>query len=409
MIGILSLIPIADPTTNLNAIFDRPEFAGAIVAARVETPEGKVLFERNPHLRVVPASNQKLITGAFALSRLAPDYRPETRFWRTETGLTIDSPGDPSLTFLSLSSAASQLKLPNGLPVRVSQAYAPGIPVGWELDDLPNRYAARVSAFTVDRGGFELWAEDGRLKLLPRNYGVSIRQVAGPGTLFYDPFKRILIYPGAVPAGKKLIDTLALPYPTADAASIFGEFDGEVAAPPARAADLIIRGRPLSEILARCLQPSDNQLAEQLMLMAMKKRTNYTEAQGACEKFLTETVQIPKSEVRVLDGSGMSRHNLTTASALTQLLRWQMTQPTADVYRNSLASPGLGTLAGRLDGIAFSGKTGSLDAVAALSGYLQTEDGREVVVSFVSNHHVCPNATVRQLFDEAIKAARGFR
>jgi D-alanyl-D-alanine carboxypeptidase/D-alanyl-D-alanine-endopeptidase (penicillin-binding protein 4) len=408
-IGLLALTQAADPTATLNEIFSRPEFKGGLIAAQVATLDGRVLYRLNDHQRVVPASNQKLITAAFCLQNLPPTYQPETRFWRTETGLTIDSPGDPSLTYNSLLSAANQLKLAPGTAVRLREAYAPGVPIGWELDDLPNRYAAKVTAFTVDRGGFELWAQDGRLSLRPRNYGVEIRQIPGSAPLKYDPFRRTLIFSGPVPAGTKLVDTLALPQPDENAASIFGQYAGPVEFPPARPAELVIKGRPVSEILARCLQPSDNQLAEHLLLMSLRQTTDYPAAQTAVQKFLTETVKIPADEVRVLDGSGMSRHNLVTVNALCSLLAWEAKQPNFNVFRDALASPGIGTLAGRLDGIAFAGKTGSLDAVAALSGYLQTSDGRQVVVSFISNHHLVGNSVIRQRFDEVVRAARAFR
>jgi D-alanyl-D-alanine carboxypeptidase len=66
-------------------------------------------------------------------------------------------------------------------------------------------------------------------------------------------------------------------------------------------------------------------------------------------------------------------------------------------------------LSSRLDGVGFAGKTGSLDMVAALSGYLRTDNGNEVIVSVIANHYLCPNVEARTVLDDFVRASQKLR
>ncbi|RYG33302.1 hypothetical protein EON81_18475 [bacterium] len=334
---------------RLDAKLDDPRLVGSIIAAHVTDADGKEIFARNADLRKRDTS------------------------------------------------------------VYLREAYAPGIPASWEVDDLPNKYAAPVTAFTVDRGSFELWNEAGKLALRPTSYGVKIERRRAPEPfLRYDPFARKVFFAGSYSEKTERIDTLALPAPDEAAASLFGRLKGGVDRLPNRRPDLLISGRTTLETIAECLPPSDNNLAEHLLLMAVAKDGTlgprpYETARKGMETFLYETVGVPAESVRVFDGSGMSRHDLVTARALTRILGWANGQPTVEAWKGAMATPGRGTLAARLSGIGFAGKTGSLDMVAALSGYLRTRSGREVQISVVLNHFTCPAADARAVIDAFVK------
>lgn len=67
-----------------------------------------------------------------------------------------------------------------------------------------------------------------------------------------------------------------------------------------------------------------------------------------------------------------------------------------------MAKPGIGTLAGRLKGVDFIGKTGTLNMVVSLSGYVKRSNRSEVVVSVVINHFSATPTEVRDLIDRFI-------
>ncbi|CAN5562239.1 D-alanyl-D-alanine carboxypeptidase/D-alanyl-D-alanine-endopeptidase [soil metagenome] len=405
------VLSLATAQAQLGSKLDDPLLAGSTISACVTDADGKEIFARNADLRVMPASNQKLLTCAFALAMLGPDRRPETRFWKDGGELTIDAPGDPLLTYPTLIDAARRLGTTRETLVYLREAYAPGIPDSWEIDDLPNKYAAPVTAFTVDRGSFELWNQGGKLALLPTSYGVKIERRRAPQPfLRYDPFERRVFYSGDYPDKIQRLDTLAIPEPDVAAASLFGQLKGGVDRLPFRKPTLVIQGRTTLETLGECMPPSDNNLAENLLLMAVSKdgkldASPYPAARKALETFLNGTVGVPVGSVRAFDGSGMSRHDLVTTRAVTRLLQWAKGQPTADAWKSALASPGKGTLSSRLSGVAFVGKTGSLDMVAALSGYLITHSGREVQISVILNNFTCPAGDARNVIDAFIREA----
>lgn len=386
---------------DLDAILDDPKLAGAVVSCQVAEMDGTVLYERNPALRVMPASNEKLLTCAFALWKLGPEYQPETRIWKRRDRTVVDAPGDPMMTHERLIAAARALHLDPKLPIYVHQAYRPLIGPGWEWDDLPNKYAAPVCAFSVDRGSFELWGGAGKLQLRPFNYGIAPRwgKKTGPRKVNYDPIRRRLTFDGALPASMTRLDTLALAEPDVCATEFLGARMIPLDQAPKSPPSLTMGGIPLKDQMKECLVKSDNNIAENLLLMAGARdpAKPYETATASLTQFLEQTVGIAPGDVRPSDGSGMSRHNLATARAFVLLLRWAANQPTRDVWMDGLARPGAGTLASRLEGIPFVGKTGTLDSVVALSGIVQAD--HPVVVSLIFNHFVAKTSEVRDLAD----------
>jgi D-alanyl-D-alanine carboxypeptidase/D-alanyl-D-alanine-endopeptidase (penicillin-binding protein 4) len=397
---VLAFLPLADP---LNA----PALDGAIVAAYATTLDGTPIYARNETLRVMPASNQKLFSAAFALNTLGPDARQATRIWKEADRNVVEAEGDPLLTRAEL----LNLDLDRRKPVYVAQAYAPGIPSGWENDDLKDRYAASVYALSVDTASFELWGEHGRPQLRPEPYGVKIeRQKAEKLDWIYDPFARRLIVKGPLPEKATRIDTLATPRADFAAASLLGRNPRATTEVPNRAPDIVLPGHTVAEAVAACLPPSDNNIAEHLLLNAATKfgplgEDPYATATTRLRNFAERTVGLPFEDVLPRDGSGLGRGNLVTARAMVGLLRWADRQPTRELWRNALAKGGgPGTLRNRLTDVEFRGKTGSLSRVAALSGYLKRRDGSEAVVSVIVNHYAGSDAAVRAAMDAWVRS-----
>lgn len=293
-----------------------------------------------------------------------------------------------------------------GAAFRVAQPFDPAVPPSWEWDDLPNKYAARVASLTVDRGSFELWGGPEGLELRPSGYGVRIVHFdqAGPPRVRYEPHVGVCFVSGTLPEKATRLDTLALPDPTLAAVKAMGGGSWTAAASvPDRKPDLVVEGRPIREIVAGCLPPSDNNLAEALVLLGAggsgSGRVGYGDVSREVRAFLRRA--IGDHAMRTDDGSGMSRHNIVTARGLAQLLVWAGKQPWAATYFENMAAPGRGTLASRLPGSSFRGKTGTLDMVSCLSGVVDVK-GERLAVSLLMNHYACTAARARALQDEFI-------
>jgi serine-type D-Ala-D-Ala carboxypeptidase/endopeptidase (penicillin-binding protein 4) len=407
---LLALLLTQSLTADLDKILDEPPLRGAITAAVVTKADGTVIYERNAATRVMPASNQKLLTCAYALHTLGESYAPETKIWKEADRILIKTDGDPMLTYAQLQEAKTKLGITNLLPVYLDQPYAPGIPPTWEQDDLPNKYAAPITALTVDRGSFELWAENGKLFFLPEAYGTKTMHLdSGKAVrVEYLPDKQFALIKGALPDKRTRLDTLALPHPDAAAASVFGAplFRRTFTPPPTQ--PHTIKGKPMLETLKECLTKSDNNIAEHLLLKAASKEgplgdEPYSIATQRLKKFLTDTVGLAPADVNPYDGSGMSRHNNVTAKGVAKLLRWA-NDKWGEKWTGVLAMANApGTLSGRLSGSTFKGKTGSLDLASALSGYVKTANGETLIVSLIFNHYISPAGAVRGIQDSFVR------
>jgi D-alanyl-D-alanine carboxypeptidase/D-alanyl-D-alanine-endopeptidase (penicillin-binding protein 4) len=148
--------------------------------------------------------------------------------------------------------------------------------------------------------------------------------------------------------------------------------------PPEGLADVaVIQSRPLRSILVAMNRPSNNFYAEVLgkLLGAKAAGLPGTIAKGAAA--LRRWVAGHGLDFSLYDGSGLSYANRVTARGIVQLLWVAEAATWGPVLRQTLATGGQGTLKDRLHGVKVRAKTGSLDGVSALSGWvwLEKEEG----------------------------------
>jgi D-alanyl-D-alanine carboxypeptidase/D-alanyl-D-alanine-endopeptidase (penicillin-binding protein 4) len=154
---------------------------------------------------------------------------------------------------------------------------------------------------------------------------------------------------------------------------------------------------PLGVIAAQTLKPSQNLYAELILRTLGRERGDNTqgtsEAAGVSvvRKFLSEA-GINPNDVVMWDGSGLSRRDLITANATVQLLTYMSRHRFANVFRDALPIAGVdGTLARRMKGTPAAGnaraKTGTIETVATLSGYVTSASGERLVFSVLLNNY----------------------
>jgi len=121
-----------------------------------------------------------------------------------------------------------------------------------------------------------------------------------------------------------------------------------------------------------------------------------------------ENIGINTENIDIVDGSGLSRSNRITAESVTELLEYiYHNRKIFNTFYSSLSSAGEdGTLESRLVGFGlkgnFHGKTGTLNGVSAVSGYLTTNSGKNVIVSILINFNRGGADYFRELQDEII-------
>lgn len=118
---------------------------------------------------------------------------------------------------------------------------------------------------------------------------------------------------------------------------------------------------------------------------------------------------VDPADFTFVDGSGLSPQDLITPRAFTRLLTYASHQSWGATYRESLPIGGTdGTLAGRFTEPSLKGKilakTGTLNEVNALSGYLIAHSGKTVAFSILCNAHNPEGETARTAMDKIVAA-----
>jgi D-alanyl-D-alanine carboxypeptidase/D-alanyl-D-alanine-endopeptidase (penicillin-binding protein 4) len=157
---------------------------------------------------------------------------------------------------------------------------------------------------------------------------------------------------------------------------------------------LSFESQPLSDVITMVNKHSNNVMARQLLytLSAEKLGAPGTEEGGrtVIVRWLTER-DLYSASMTLDNGAGLSREARMSAAQIAKLLRYAYSSPFMPEYMSSLSLSGMdGTLARRFRSGPLTGKahikTGSLDNVNAIAGYLQSRSGDRFVVVALQNY-----------------------
>lgn len=441
-------VPEGAPTgpvfgTALQEIASDSLFANAAVGVRVvRMSDGAVVWEHGDDRPMIPASTMKLLTAATALETLGPAYRFPT--WVMVDGevdvngvldgnLYIKGQGDPSMVSERLWRMALDVRLRGIKEVRGSVIFDDSyfqdstlIP-GWtEADDLDEgpTYFPPLGALSVNyniaalvvrptasgqAASVEFEAPSPAVVIegsimtgsTRSRYWVDIDREVDPASLVatYKVKGNVPADEGAKTIYRSLSDPLTNYIGTfqsllkAQGVKVKGGFKPGLT--PTGAKVLLTEySDPLVDILAQMNKKSNNFMAEQVLrcVGAEKYGLPGTTEKGlrAMKEYLGSAGVKPDGYT-ITNGSGLSRGTALRPSALTAVL--------SDMYRNAAVGPEFfttlsvggrdGTLAYRFreDGMEgrMRGKTGTLNGVSTLAGYVRAADGEVYAFAFLAN------------------------
>jgi D-alanyl-D-alanine carboxypeptidase/D-alanyl-D-alanine-endopeptidase (penicillin-binding protein 4) len=358
--------------------------AGAYV---VDLTDGTVLYGHRDALALAPASNEKLFVTASALLRFGASGTLTTAL-AAAPGVAVDEDGvlrgdlylvgggDPTLGDAGLQALADQLA--DAGVTRIA-----GAVVGDE------------SAFDTLRGGPDSrYRPDsdlgGWLTALSWRHGRA--GAAGPAR-------------GAATKLAALLKARDIAYDRRPRAGRLSAVAGGGVA--ADAQPLATLASPaMGNLIAMTNVPSENFYAE-MLVKALGAHYGAAGSTAAGLAVVRKDLAAFGIHPRMVDGSGLSRADRTTARQVVRLLERMDGQDTAATWHASLPVAGrTGTLRKRMRGTAAAGrcaaKTGTLIGVSALSGYCTTTGGAKVAFSFIENR-VC-NWCAKQVEDRMVAA-----
>lgn len=410
----------------------------------VSLDRNEVLYELNPRLLFTPASNQKLLTSAAALSILKPEFAFNTvAFLDTllASRLIIKGFGDPLLTSADLDTLAQTLAriLPPGRfwTLAGDASHFDDVPwgKGWMWDDEADPTAMHISPLSVEGNGVRVRVIPGQSGSAPtvilepptnflivenmaRTIADSVREKMVVERLWKERSNTIRVS-GEIRQGDSARTTrLSVRYPERYLLTLLAERLRERAIAiheitldtlRSSAFEVFRMSHRLDSVVTIMNKTSDNLAAENVLkaLGAETSGTPGTSAAGltAVKTFLAG-MAIDTGSVVLADGSGVSRYNLVSADVLMRVLQEMYRHPDiGPVFLQSLPLAGKdGSLENRMRGTAaegnLRGKTGTLSGVSALSGYVRTADGETLAFVIMMQHHARLARAYRQVQDE---------
>jgi D-alanyl-D-alanine carboxypeptidase/D-alanyl-D-alanine-endopeptidase (penicillin-binding protein 4) len=163
---------------------------------------------------------------------------------------------------------------------------------------------------------------------------------------------------------------------------------------------------PLAELIRDINKFSNNVMARQLFLSlggTAETPANFTHSELTIRNWLTQK-KLHFPELILENGAGLSRRERISPRSLALLLRSAQRSPLSTEFEASLPIVGVdGTFKKRLTGSEATNhahlKTGSLEGVQAIAGYVQSRSGKQWILVFLINH---PNAAAGQQAQNAL-------
>lgn len=454
--------PLQTIQTKIGQFLKRQGVRSADWGIQVLDPTtSEVLVEVNPDRTFLPASVLKMVTTSAALEKLGPDFRYRTGVYTDgpvepygvlSGNLILVARGDPHLTDAqgdmcekpALQELAERL---HDLGIRKIRGDLIGdesyFDVGynekiWTARALRASNGAPINAFCVHNNVLWLQASPAepkrpvRIAVEPRTSYFSIRNRATTGgsrskRTIHARLIRVekqIVISGILPSTKTYSQYIVLGNPSEVAATLLKDElqklginvegrikvyrSGDISQDERQQWSLLAEHKspPLMRSLEIINKQSQNLHAEMLLRTLgaeLKGRGTNRAGLEAVREFLVEAGTFC-DKIRLNDGCGLSRENLITPRFQTSLLEFVSKRPYFGLFLSTLAVSGTdGTLKNRLSALQTRGsvyaKTGSLNGVTTLSGFMTTRSGRNLVFSIFANR-VRAEERVKKTIDE---------
>ncbi|MBX7245535.1 MAG: D-alanyl-D-alanine carboxypeptidase/D-alanyl-D-alanine-endopeptidase [Candidatus Sumerlaeaceae bacterium] len=407
---------------------------------------GASLFDTNGNGLFVPASNRKLFTGALALDQLGPEFQFRTYLYRTgnitpdgtlEGNLVIRPQGDPTFSNRLAKGApedwiyrdwvtkcqAANIKNVTGELIVDCQDWNLNdlAPKGWAARIQNDYYAPHTSPLTLNENLLEFKVRPGEkgkpgiIDFVPAAVGYPVinQTVTGTGPVgvFIKRSPEGAIVISGNPPTKNTDKIYSLPgdNPALFAAAVFRSHllaagitvkgalristqKNAVPAPTAENVVAVYISPPMREMVKTMMKDSNNHFAEQLYVAVSAVKTGrggYSQSKAIEQQFL-QRAGVNTRECNFEDGSGLSLQNKVSPTHVCQLLAYMRRHDAASAYFDSLPIAGRdGTLRRRMQNENVNqrvhAKTGYVNQVVCLSGYLTLQPSATLCFSFLVN------------------------
>ena len=425
---------------NINELISSSGLDANMGIKIVSLETGKTLYSLNSKKLLVPASNNKLYTCATALEKLGSDYKFKTFVLRHGNNLVLRGGGDPDLIIDHLDSlaeiTAKSINDVDTLFLDESLLDSFHYGQGWMWDEGAWWYASPISAMSLNDNCIDFYVDPGELgqpakvTIFPQTDYVQLvnQSITVSDTIGFKKFKidrnwsgrtNLFTISGEILETAKTDTFYRNIHDAASfSGSIFSKFlkqygtTVKIISPREMFGNLDTLAVHISDSLIvsahNLMQESDNLTAELFTkTLAVNDSTtgNWTDGLNSIKSFLADSAGIDTTLLRLADGSGVSRYNLTSADQLIKLLSYVHASKHRDNFIFTL--PGGGSNSTLKDRLKLSkskirAKTGHLSGVSCLSGYIFSDKYGPLAFSMLMNGYIGKARPYQQLQDKII-------
>lgn len=456
---------------QIDDIFNDPNFSNANWGAVIQSlSTGEYFYKRNENKLFIPASNLKILTTSSALFLLGPDYKFKTEIYIDgkvdgsvlNGNLIVKGYGDPTISgrfnndkIIKIFEDWADTLLSEGIDEIRGNIIGDDnvfddvdLGTGWSWDIESYWFAAPTSALSFNDNCISI-------TVVPTENGKQAKIFIQPETKYSIVINNVITVPsdsnttidvyrnrgtniinvfGTIQKNSKPVKTFATinnptQYFVVILKDVLNKKGIKVSGYPIDIDDLnepidynkcsllfTHYSKPLSEILKVINKNSQNFFAEQLLKVLGYELKKYGSALNGIEvekEFLEDTGIDPQG-LSIVDGSGLSRLNLVSPNQIITLLNYIFRNDLFHYFYNSLPIAGIdGTLAERMRKTRAQNnvhaKTGLLENVRSLSGYVFTGDDEPIAFSIIANNFVTPYVLAENLQDLVCMRLANFR
>ncbi len=389
-------------------IFINPVFAPANVGISLYDPSTQqYLYNYQAEKSFIPASNMKLFTCYVAMKYLG-DSLVGLRYVDKGNGIIeAEGNGDPSFLHPDFTSQPVYDFLKSQKKVLLSDANwkENALGAGWAWDDFNSDYMAERSALPV-YGNLVHFAFNGKLNTVPAFLQKNVRgmELASDG---HFGIRRLFGSNGfTITTSQNKFSAADIPFTTSEDGLVIkmlrdtlSTMIEPVHTPIGRLSDVRkIYSQKTDSLLKIMMHRSDNFFAEQTLLMVSSEKLGMMNDAKIIDTLLQTAFKELPQKPKWVDGSGLSRYNLVSPQDFVWVLTQMKNEFSWDRIKEILPTGGEGTLSGlykNYEGRIYA-KTGTLSNHVALSGFIRTKKGRQLVFSVMINAHQTSAANIRK-------------
>ncbi len=435
----------------------RPAVKHASFAVSVHNiTKDSTIYSRNEDLFMMPAAINKLFTSAAAYSRLGPRFTFENHLYYSGTiaggtlegDLIIVGSGDPFFcsdrfaytdsTFNRLAAGLRKLgihRINGHVYVDTSLFEDEMMHPSWQWSDLGNCFGSGACGLNYNENSVDVHFRAGRKTGEPavitsvrpeipitNHVTTGARDTLFDVSFYGSPYERSRSCRGIIPLG--IADThfrASMPHPALTMAEEFTQY--------LRKNGIAVSGQPsvhfampknykevcvdssfnLLTITALTLQTNSNIAAESLFKLMGYLRDGhgcYASGKTALYDYFRD-LNLDNREVKMVDGSGLSRDNHVTAYFVTQFLDAVARQPYFWDFASALGisqnMPEYAVIPEIPGGCSIRVKSGIMSGVRNFVGYFTNDDDEMFAFTILCNNYDCDDATMDQLIKDILE------